>query len=55
MIAAGIDGGSRAIKVAPVDAGSLRVLAPGVRDQGVDHDGLANGLFEEVLREAGTA
>jgi predicted CoA-substrate-specific enzyme activase len=52
MICAGIDGGSRAIKVALIDAESLQVLNWGTRDQGVDHDGLALRLFEELLEKS---
>lgn len=52
MICAGIDAGSRAIKVALVDEHSLRVLACGVADQGVDQDALASRLFLEVLKKA---
>jgi activator of 2-hydroxyglutaryl-CoA dehydratase len=38
MIAGGVDGGSRAIKVVLLDCDGCRVVASGVRDQGVDHD-----------------
>ncbi len=50
MIGAGIDGGSRAIKVVLWDDERRETVGSGVRDQGVDHDGLARELFEEVLR-----
>jgi predicted CoA-substrate-specific enzyme activase len=53
VITAGIDGGSRAVKVALWDAESRRVLATGLRDQGVAHDRIARELFDEVCREAG--
>jgi predicted CoA-substrate-specific enzyme activase len=53
MICAGIDGGSRAIKILLMDAGSGEVVAKGVRDQGVDHDRLARELFEDLLKSAG--
>ncbi len=52
MIGAGVDGGSRAIKAVVMD-GEGTVLASGVRDQGVDHEGLARGLLERLLAEAG--
>jgi predicted CoA-substrate-specific enzyme activase len=52
MVYAGIDAGSRAIKVVLIDDG-LRVLAQGQVDQGVEQDRLAGGLFEAVLAEAG--
>jgi predicted CoA-substrate-specific enzyme activase len=51
MICAGIDGGSRAIKIVLIDAQTLKVLAQGACDQGIDHDGLACGLFERMLNE----
>ncbi len=48
MICAGIDGGSRAIKVVIYDAGGGRVLACGCRDQGVDHNARTRRLFDEL-------
>lgn len=53
MICAGIDAGSRTIKVVLLDAGSLEVVATGVADQGVEQDALALQLFERLLRETG--
>lgn len=57
MIVAGIDGGSRAIKIAvmKVDGGARapRVLAAGECDQGVDHNALAEELFHRLLSGAG--
>ena len=55
MIGVGIDGGSRAIKIVLMDCATGRVLAEGVRDQGVDHDGLARGLLDDLLKEANLA
>ena len=55
MISAGIDGGSRAIKVVLLDCADCEVVACGVRDQGVDHDRLAGELFEELLDSKGLA
>ncbi len=55
MICAGIDGGSRSIKVVLLDGGRDEVLASGVRDQGIAHDRLARELFEELLQAAGLA
>jgi predicted CoA-substrate-specific enzyme activase len=52
MICAGIDGGSRTIKIVLLESGTHRVRASGVRDQGVDHDRLARELFEELLARA---
>jgi len=55
MICAGIDGGSRAIKIVLLECGTHRVVASGVRDQGVHHDRLAHELFDELLDRAGLA
>jgi predicted CoA-substrate-specific enzyme activase len=51
MICAGIDAGSRTIKVVLVDADSLEVVAAGVVDQGVEQDALARELFERLVEE----
>jgi (R)-2-hydroxyacyl-CoA dehydratese activating ATPase len=53
MICAGIDGGSRAIKIAVIDADSRELLACGCIDQGVDHNTLTEALFDELLEERG--
>jgi len=50
---AGIDAGSRTIKVLLVDADGRDVVASGIRDQGVDQEGLARELFTETLRSEG--
>jgi predicted CoA-substrate-specific enzyme activase len=55
MISAGIDGGSRAIKAVLLDCRTRKVVAGGVRDQGVDHDGLARELLDQLLKKAGLA
>jgi predicted CoA-substrate-specific enzyme activase len=52
MICAGIDAGSRTLKVVLLDAGGQTIVASGVKDQGVDQDALAETLLEELLREA---
>ncbi len=54
MICAGIDAGSRTIKVVLIDADSGKVLAKGITDQGVEQNRLASELFEKVLKKAGT-
>ena len=51
MICAGIDAGSRTIKVVLVDADSLDVVASGVMDQGIHQDALAQELFDRLLDE----
>jgi predicted CoA-substrate-specific enzyme activase len=55
MLVAGIDGGSRAIKVVVLDADTREVLASGERDQGVDHNGLAAGLLDGLLAARGAS
>jgi predicted CoA-substrate-specific enzyme activase len=51
MIYAGIDAGSRAIKVVLVDG--AQVVAAGQADQGIEQDRLACELFDTVLADAG--
>ncbi|HOB76803.1 MAG TPA: acyl-CoA dehydratase activase [Phycisphaerae bacterium] len=53
MITAGIDAGSRAIKVVLLDARQDRVLAAEAVDQGVQQDALATELFDRLLSENG--
>jgi (R)-2-hydroxyacyl-CoA dehydratese activating ATPase len=53
MIYAGIDAGSRSIKVALFDTEEGRVLATRVGDQGVAQEQLARELFAQALQEAG--
>jgi predicted CoA-substrate-specific enzyme activase len=53
MICAGIDTGSRAIKIVLLDTDSPGVLASGTTDQGIEQEALALGLFEKLLDEAG--
>jgi predicted CoA-substrate-specific enzyme activase len=55
MICAGIDAGSRTIKVVLIDAESLQIVAQGLADQGVEQDRLALQLFKSVLKDAGVA
>jgi predicted CoA-substrate-specific enzyme activase len=52
MICAGIDAGSRAIKVVLLDAHSLELKAAGVTDQGVEQDALALKLLENLLQSS---
>jgi len=53
MICAGIDAGSRTVKVVLIDAESLQIVAQGLADQGVEQDKLASQLFRSVLKDAG--
>ncbi len=55
MICAGIDAGSRTIKVVLMDAQSRQVLGKGLADQGVEQDRLASQLFKKVLKDSGVA
>ena len=55
MICAGIDAGSRAIKVVLIDRDTREVIATGEADQGVRQGELATVLFERVLAERGLA
>jgi predicted CoA-substrate-specific enzyme activase len=54
-ICAGIDAGSRTLKVVLLDAHRLEVLAAGVADQGVEQDSLASRLLKQLLQENGIA
>ena len=53
MICAGIDAGSRTIKVVLLDAATLQPLGSGVVDQGVEQEALAARLLAEVLEANG--
>jgi len=53
MICAGIDAGSRAIKIILIDTENMQVIAKGLTDQGVEQDRLALGLFKRVLKKNG--
>ena len=53
MICAGIDAGSRAIKVVLFDAQTLEVVGSGIADQGTEQQSLAQQLFESVLSDSG--
>ncbi len=55
MICAGIDAGSRAIKIAVFDHGQSRLLGTGVADQGVEQVRLVEELYDRTLHEAGVA
>lgn len=51
MICAGIDAGSRAIKIVLIDADNLKVIAKGLMDQGVEQNRLASELLTRILRD----
>lgn len=51
MIYAGIDAGSRAIKIVLMDAENMKVVAKDLTDQGVEQDKLTLELFENVLTD----
>ena len=52
MICAGIDAGSRTIKIVLMDARSLSIIAKGLTDQGVAQDKLTLELFERLLKDS---
>ncbi len=49
MICAGVDAGSRTIKIVLLDSESLQLVGSGVVDQGVEQDLLAQELLHEIL------
>ena len=53
MLYAGIDAGSRMIKIVLLDAARSEVVASGSADQGIAQNTLARGLYEALLREHG--
>lgn len=53
MICAGIDAGSRTIKVVLLDAQRSAVLAAGAVDQGIEQETLALGLLDRLRTEHG--
>lgn len=52
MICAGIDAGSRAIKIVIYDHGTGRLLASSIADQGVDQQRLVTDLYNSTLQSA---
>ena len=55
MICAGIDAGSRTIKIVLIDADTLGIVGKGLADQGVEQDKLATRLFKRVLKSSGAS
>jgi predicted CoA-substrate-specific enzyme activase len=53
MISAGIDVGSRTLKVVLWDSARREVVARAVADQGIDQDALATRLLDQLLAERG--
>jgi predicted CoA-substrate-specific enzyme activase len=53
MIFAGIDAGSRTIKVVLLETPSMNVLASGIADQEVEQDKCAGQLYRRLLKQAG--
>jgi len=53
MICAGIDAGSRTIKVVLLESDTLAVIAADTMDQGVEQDALAMRLLERLLQQNG--
>jgi predicted CoA-substrate-specific enzyme activase len=52
MIYAGIDAGSRTIKIVLIDSENMHVIAKGLTDQGVRQDKLTSELFEDILADS---
>jgi predicted CoA-substrate-specific enzyme activase len=55
MICAGVDAGSRTIKIVLFDPAHEKVLGSAIASQGVEQPRLAVELYERTLREAGLA
>jgi predicted CoA-substrate-specific enzyme activase len=55
MIAAGIDAGSRTIKVVLFDHAQAKAVGSGIANQGIEQPRLARELYDRTLREAGLA
>jgi predicted CoA-substrate-specific enzyme activase len=53
MFYAGVDAGSRTIKVALIDGDDMRIAGTGIADQGVRQAVMAEELFKKVLFESG--
>ena len=53
MVVAGLDAGSRAVKVVLLDTSSGNVLSKEMTDQGVEQEALAAGLLDQALHDAG--
>jgi len=53
MICAGIDAGSRTIKIVLIETDTRRVITKAVTDQGVEQDKLASQLFQRLLKSSG--
>ncbi len=53
MITAGVDAGSRAVKVVLLDAHRRQVIGSAMADQGVQQEAIAQGLFEGLLESNG--
>lgn len=53
MLYAGVDAGSRTIKVALINDEDMRIVASGICNQGVRQTALAQELFDKMLFEAG--
>ena len=53
MICAGIDAGSRAIKIVLINADNLEIVGKGLTDQGVEQNRIASELFDHVMDNSG--
>ncbi|MFZ4440471.1 MAG: acyl-CoA dehydratase activase [Syntrophales bacterium] len=53
MVFAGVDAGSRTIKVALINDEDMRIVGSGIYDQGVRQSAIAQDLFHKVLFDSG--
>jgi predicted CoA-substrate-specific enzyme activase len=53
MICAGIDAGSRTVKVVLIDADAMALIGAGIESQGTNQEALSNTVFERTLASAG--
>lgn len=53
MMYAGIDAGSRAIKIIILNGESLQLVASGIEDQGIKQEEIARDLFESICEQNG--
>lgn len=53
MICAGIDAGSRTIKVTLIDSQTREIIAKDLTDQGIEQDKIATELFDSTLKTNG--
>ncbi len=55
MFTAGIDAGSRTVKVVLLDTGTMNIAGSGIENQGVEQHRIAEALLQRVCAESGIA